>query len=200
MSKVYPWDYHPDLTAERIAAVAALIADGRHAAVERFDREAGDNAWTLGVRAFQFGRHRILRAVDSGEHPWLTAIDRNLQLIFKIGQVPVRFYKGEADEPTDRTLRKSFSELRQLSLLFDEHDEGRDLAYRFAVEPDAEGDVLAITFVGLRGETAILSWDVPFADHLGAGSIGRAAAESVELEAPRVGVRGANKKRDSSGT
>lgn len=200
MSKTYPWEYHSDLTAERLVIVARLIADGRQAAVELFDEEAGDNGWTLGCRAFQFGRARILRAVDSSEYPWLDVIDRTLQLIFKIGEVPVRIYKGDADEPTDRTLRQSFGEMRQLSLLFDEHDEGRDLAYRFAVETHLDGSVLAVKFVGLRGETAALNWDVPLhGDSLAAGAIGRPATESTELAAPTVSVRGAAvKDRDDS--
>lgn len=190
MSKIYPWDYHPHLTEDRLTLVAAMLVDGRHAALERFDEEAGDNGWTHGCRAFQFCRHRVLRAVDSGEYAWLTAIDRTLQLIFKIGDVPVRMYKGDAVEPTDRTLRQTFGELRQLEMLFPEHDEGRDLAYRFAVETDIDGGVLAVKFVGLRGESAVLIWDVPL-DGLSAftGAVGSAAMESVELAPPSVGLR-----------
>jgi hypothetical protein len=190
ITKIYPWDYHSDLTEDRLKTVAALLVDGRHAALERFDEEAGDNGWTHGCRAFQFCRHRVLLAVDSGDHDWLTALDRSLQLIFKIGSVPVRIYKGDADEPTDRTMRQSFGELRQLELLFDEHDEGRDLAYRFAVETDIDGSVLAVKFVGLRGESAVLIWDVPL-DGVPAfaGTVGRAATESVELTPPIVGLR-----------
>ena len=190
MSKIFPWDYHSDLTEERLKIVAAMLVDGRHAALERFDEEAGDNGWTHGCRAFQFCRHRILRAIDAETYGWLTAIDRTLQLIFKIGEVPVRIYKGDADEPTDRTLRQTFGELRQLEMLFPEHAEGRDLAYRFAVETDVDGSVLAVKFVGLRGESAVLIWDVPL-DELDAfaGTVGREASESVELAPPSVGLR-----------
>ncbi|NMN06968.1 MULTISPECIES: hypothetical protein [unclassified Novosphingobium] len=190
VAKFYPWEYHPDLTEERLKIVAAMLVDGRHAALERYDEEAGDNGWTHGCRAFQFCRHRVLQAIDSGELVWLTAIDRTLQLIFKIGDVPVRIYRGDAEEPTDRTLKQSFGERRQLEILFHEHDEGRDLAYRFAVETDIDGSVLAVKFVGLRGESAVLIWDVPLDGLSGfAGSVGRAATESVELAPPSVGLR-----------
>ena len=190
MTKTYPWDYHPDLTEDRLKTVAAMIVEGRHTALERYDEEAGDNGWTLGCCAFQFGRARILRGVDGGDYPWLTAIDRTLQLIFKIGEVPVRIYKGEAEDPTDRTTRRSFGEVRQLEMLFPEHDVARGLAYRFAVEPDVDNSVLAVKFVGLRGETAVLNWDVPFDSALAfAGTVGREATETVELAAPLVGVR-----------
>lgn len=190
VAKIYPWEYHPDLTEERLKTVAAMLVDGRHAALERYDEEAGDNGWTHGCRAFQFCRHRVLQAIDSGEFVWLTAIDRTLQLIFKIGDVPVRIYKGDAEEPTERTLKQSFGELRQLEIMFPEHDEGRDLAYRFAVETDVDGSVLAVKFVGLRGESAVLIWDVPL-DGVAAfaGTVGRAAMESVELAPPSVGLR-----------
>lgn len=167
-----------------------MLVDGRHAALDRYDAEAGDNGWTHGCRAFQFCRHRVVLAIDSGDYPWLTAIDRSLQLIFKIGEVPVRIYKGEAEDPTDRTLKQSFGEKRQLEMLFPEHDEGRDLAYRFAVETDIDGSVLAVKFVGLRGESAVLIWEVPL-EGVSAftGTVGRAATESVELTAPSVGLR-----------
>ncbi len=199
MSKVSPWDYHPDLTAERLRIVAQFIVEGRHAAVERHDEEAGDNGWTLGCRAFQFARARILRAIKDNIYPWLSAIDRSLQLIFKIGEVPVRIYRGDADEPTDRTLRQTYSELRQLGLLFEEQDQGRDLAYRFAVETHIDGTVASVHFVGLRGESAILNWEVPI-DGFGrpVGTVGRPATEAVELPAPQVGVRGPAVKEDDS--
>lgn len=201
MGKIYPWDYHPDLNEDRLKVVAAMLVEGRHAALERFDAEAGDNGWTHGCRAFQFCRHRVLLAIDSGDYNWLTAIDRTLQLTFKIGSVPVRIYKGDADEPTDRTMRQSFGELRQLEMLFSEHDEGRDLAYRFAVETDIDGSVLAVKFVGLRGESAVLIWDVPL-DGVSAsiGTVGRAATESVQLTPPSVGVRtDVDSAKDSAG-
>ncbi|MEO3470892.1 hypothetical protein AAFN86_03415 [Roseomonas sp. CAU 1739] len=189
MAKSYPWEYHPHLTEDRIVAVACLIVDGRQAAVERFDEEAGDNGWTLGCCAFQYGRARILRAVDDGTHDWLGVIDRSLQLIFTIGEVPVRIYRGEAEEPTIRTMRQSRNELRQLGFSFDDRDEGHDLAYRFAIETDIDGSVLAVKFVGLRGETATLNWDVPIAAGLRSGAVGRPATETVELDAPTIGVR-----------
>lgn len=196
-TKTYPWEYHRDLTQERLVVAARLIVDGRQTAVELQAETEGDNGWTLGCRAFQFGRHRILRAVDGEEYPWLGVIDRSLQLIFKIGEVPVRIYRGEADEPTDRTLRQSNNELRQLGFSFDERDEGRELAFRFAVETDVDGSVLAVKFVGLRSATAVLNWDVPINDATSAGAVGTPATETVELDAPAVALRGRSSKTAS---
>lgn len=200
MEKVYPWDYHPDLTEERLKTVAAMLVDGRHAALERYDEEAGDNGWTHGCRAFQFCRHRVLQAIDAGDLSWLTAIDRTLQLIFKIGDVPVRIYKGEAEDPTERTLKQSFGEIRQLEMMmFSEHEASRGLIYRFAVETDVDGSVLSVKFVGLRGDAAVLIWDVPLEGVAAfAGTIGRAATASVELAPPSVGVRTGDDSAENS--
>ena len=196
-TKIYPWEYHQDLSEERLVAVAGLIVDGRQTAVELQAEAEGDNGWTLGCRAFQFGRHRILRAVDDVDYPWLGIIDRGLQLTFKIGEVPIRIYRGEPDEPTDRTLRQSNNELRQLGFSFDERDEGRELAFRFAVETDFDGSALAVKFVGLRGATAVLNWNVPIDEMASGGNVGSAATEPVELGAPAVGVRGRSSKTGS---
>ncbi|HEY0121271.1 MAG TPA: hypothetical protein VGC14_05830 [Rhizobium sp.] len=188
-TKTLPWEYHPDLTEERVVTIARLIADARHMAVELFDEAAGDDGWTLGCRASQFGRARILRAAADGEFPWLGVLDRSRRLVFTIGEVPIRIYRGEADDPTERTLRQSYSELQQLSFSFDKEDDGGSLAYRYAIETDIDGSVLAIKFVGLRGESAILNWDVPLAALSGVGTVGRPATESVELDAPAVVIR-----------
>lgn len=195
MTSKFPWDYHNDLAPERLTIVARLIADGRHTAVELFDEGAGDNGWTLGCRAFQFSRVRILRAAQSGDYPWLNVIDPTFQLIFKIGAVPVRFYGGDAEGPTDRTVRQSLNELNQLSLVFAERDDERMLAYRFAVESDSDGSVLSVRFVGLRDKAALLNWNVPLDGAQPAlGTVGRAATDSVKLPAPQVGIRALGKK------
>jgi hypothetical protein len=186
MAKRLPWDYHPALTEDRLIAVGLMLLDGRRTAVDLYDEEAGDNGWTLGCRAFQFCRARILRAVIDGTYGWLGVIDRSLQLIFTIGGVPVRIYRGEAEEPTERTTRECMNELRQRSFSFQEFEEGRELAYRFAIETDADGSVLAVRFVGLRGKTACLDWEVPLST--GTGSVGKPATEPVELNPPTVRV------------
>jgi len=181
-------------TEDRLIAVGRLIVEGRQLAVDLHDGDIGDDGWTLGCRASQFGRFRILAAVDGEVFPWLGVIDRSRRLIFTIGEVPVRIYRGEADEPTDRTLHQSLNELKQLGFSFDERDEGRDLAYRFAVETDIDGSALAVKFVGLRGETAVLNWDVPLGLDTSIGGIGTPATDPVELDTPSVGVRGRETK------
>jgi hypothetical protein len=179
--------------------VARLIVRGRNDALDRFDPSLGDDGWTLGCRAFQFGRFRVLEAIESGDHPWLTALDRTKQLVFKIGEVPVRFYRGPADEPNQRTLRQSFPELQQLAFGFASEAEGRDLAFRFAVETDFDGSITSVKFVGLRGEMPVLCWDIPLtAPPARFYLFDTKPAEGVELPPPTVRVPGRQKDDNSS--
>ena len=102
---------------------------------------------------------------------------------------------GEADEPSDRTRRQTFSELNQLAFTFGK-EEGAGLAYRFAVETDFDGSITSIKFVGLRGDSPVFVWDVPYAE---AVSLPPAApaTEGVDLPKPEVRVPGADESAKS---
>lgn len=190
MSESKPWDFHPHLAHDALVAVAALIAQGRSDALIRHNEEVGDDGWTLGCSAFQFARFQIKKAAGTTGFEWLAIIDPTKQFIFQIGDVPVRFYKGDADQPSDRTLRQTFSELNQLAFTFGD-EKGAGLAYRFAVETDFDGAITSIKFVGLRGESRVFVWDVPYTE---AVSLPPAApaTEGVDLPKPEVRVPGAD--------
>lgn len=190
MSESKPWEYHSHLTYSALVAVAGLIAQGRSDALVRHNEGIGDDAWTLGCSAFQFARFQISKAAGLPGFEWLSIIDPSKQFLFKIGDVPVRFYKGEADEPSDRTLRQTFSELNQLAFTFGK-EKGASLAYRFAVETDFDGAITSIKFVGLRGDTPVFVWDVPYTE---AVSLPPAtpATQGVDLPKPEVRVPGAS--------
>ncbi len=88
-------------------------------------------------------------------------MDDSHHFVFLIDQVPVRFYRGMADDPTARTLRRQEAEAQQLGLaLGDEMAEG--LIFRLALEADAKGGVDRVVFLALRGEEghAECAWSV----------------------------------------
>lgn len=193
-----PWKVHPDLTQERLIEVGHLITKGRSDAVIWQNETIGDDNWILGCRAFQASRHQIIAAAESGDLPWLSIVDGSKHLIFKIGDVPVRFYRGPAEEPSSRTLRQTFPELEQLSMVFP--DERRDLAYRFAVETDIDGTVSVIKFAGMLGDAPIFSWTVPLEKPMASVfSMVEPLAEGVELAAPVVQISGMEEGEAKSG-
>lgn len=165
-----PWDLHPALTEERLSAAARLLARGRADALAMADPWAGDDAWSIGCRAYSFSRHQVANAARSGRFPWLKVLDETHHFVFLVDGVPVRFFRGDADDPSKRTLRQQESEAQQLALaLGSEGTEG--LMFRLAVETDTDGSVRRVVFLALRGEEGQVEcfWPVPLGDGGGMG-------------------------------
>ena len=156
-----PWDFHPALTEERLRYCARLLANARRDAVALAAYEMGDDNWSVGCRAYAFGKQRLKRAAASGTHAWLRIMDDSHHFVFLIDQVPVRFYRGFADDPTARTLRQQEAEAQQLGLALG--DEATGLIFRFAIEANATGGVERVVFLALRGDEgqAVCCWPVP---------------------------------------
>jgi hypothetical protein len=166
-----PWELHPALTEDRLRVCARMLANARRDALAMASYELGDDAWSVGCRAYAFGRSRLARAASSGRHNWLGVLDESNAFVFLIEDVPVRFYRGLADEPTPRALRRHAEEARQLSLaLGDAAAEG--LVFRLAVETGEGGRVERVVFLALRGEEgeAACTWPVPLEMPAAAGS------------------------------
>jgi hypothetical protein len=160
-----PWDFHPALTEERLRICARMLANARRDALAMASYELGDDPWSVGCRAFAFGRHRLERAASSGDYPWLEVLDDSAHFVFVIGGngngVPVRFYRGAAEEPTERTLKRQEMEVQQLSLALGEAA-AEGLAFRLAVETGEAGRVERVVFLALRGEDRVeCFWPVP---------------------------------------
>ena len=158
-----PWELHPALTEERIIACARLLARGRTDALAMADSWAGDDAWSIGCRAYSFSRNRLRRAAEAGRYPWLGVLDETHHFVFLIEGVPVRFFRGDAEEPSKRTLRQQESEAQQLALALGGNDEAEGLMFRLAVETGEEGEVTRVVFLALRGEEGrvVCFWPVP---------------------------------------
>ena len=171
-SQVLPWEIHPALTEERLRFCARLLANARRDAVRMASPEMGDDSWSVGCRAYAFGKQRLQRTAEARTCNWLTVLDGSHHFVFLIENVPVRFFRGAADEPTARTLRRQVIEAEQLSLaLGRERAEG--LVFRMALEAEAASDVERVVFLALRGEEGQVEclWPVPLADKLAPAAV-----------------------------
>ena len=157
-----PWEFHAALTEERLRFCARLLANARRDAVAMAAFEMGDDSWSVGCRAYAFGKQRLKRAASARVHPWLRVMDDSHHFVFLIEQVPVRFYRGFAEEPTMRTLRRQEAEAQQLGLALGV-DEADGLVFRLAIETGVTGNVERVVFLALRGEEghAECAWPVP---------------------------------------
>ncbi len=183
-----PWDYHPDLSLDRLGAVARLLASGRGRALDRHDPAVGCDAWTLGVEAFNFGRHAINQAAGTPGHEWLTVFDGGRRLQFRVGAVPMRFYRGAAADPNPRMLMDAPIELEQYALPLEAGVSWHGVKFRLAVETDEDGGVVGISFVAIRGQGVETIWPVPFEDDArpALADLGAPLAPGRELPPPMV--------------
>lgn len=185
-----PWTINPDLTSDRLAAVAQLISRGRNDALDRYEPEIGDDSWSLGCRAFQCQRHQILMAHKIGLFDWLAVLDPSKHFVFRIGDVPMRFYRGPAEEPNLRTMYQSFPELAQFSL-FESNSEAPEYAHRLAIETDVDGSIIAVRYVALYNGVPEFYWDIPLAGIVTPIRLVDAApTEGVDLPTPQVRLPG----------
>lgn len=82
--------------------------------------------------------------------------------------MPVRFYRGDAEDPSKRALRQQESEAEQLALALG--SDGADgIMFRFAVETEPDGAVRRIVFLALRDEAGRVEcfWPIPLGEGLG---------------------------------
>jgi hypothetical protein len=158
-----PWDLHPALTEERLVAAARLLVRGREQALAMADYDAGDDPWSVGCRAYSFSRHQVKAAAEAGRYPWLRVLDATHHFVFLIDGIPVRFYRGDAEDPTKRTLRQQEDEAAQMAMAFGREADVEDLMFRLALETKDRGGIERVVFLALRGEEgrAECFWPVP---------------------------------------
>jgi hypothetical protein len=201
-----PWDFHPALRPERLRLCARLLVSARRDALALAREELGDDNWSVGCRAFSFGKHRLQRVADSRDHPWLRVLDGSHHFVFLIEDVPVRFYRGAADDAPERTLKRQEVEAQQLGLALGvEAAEG--LVFRLAVETGRGGAAERVVFLALRGEEGLTEcfWPVPLEEAEAAmpwrgdqlALPGHNAADAYALPRPRSGPPQAGRQRST---
>lgn len=202
-----PWLQFPALTDARLRVLAEMIQDVRHLAVLTHEPHLGDDAWVLGVRAYKRTCYAIAKAAIGDHKEWLSVIENEirervreemapevlnpeLHFVFAVGGVPLRFYRGLADEPTNKSLKRQYPEIHAQQLLMEYVPEPVfDRVLRLAVETDELGEVSRVVLVQLDEKgNPYRPWEIP----LGAApkvSQFRAVEKEKELGAPPVGAK-----------
>jgi hypothetical protein len=99
-----PWSKYPDLTEKRLSQLATEIRKVRRECAELYQPEKGDGRWSLGCRVYERTFFSIVQLASVFD--WLT-INPELQALrfsFAVGSVPLRFYKGDPNDPPSRYL------------------------------------------------------------------------------------------------
>jgi hypothetical protein len=186
-----PWDsIDPALTAERIAAIAAIIRDETDAKIDA--RDPRDWNWNIGCDCHAWVLNRM-HASAKGEHAdWLFMESEpgNLDLTFRIGGkdgVQVKLYRPDAPGQPERTLRQANEELKTFQEALLDLAPAPDPAIRFAVDKDDTGRVTRVTLVQLTLDGKLLyPWTVWVSDTTVRSIDDTPKPEGVELEEPNV--------------
>lgn len=183
-----PSDYNPEFTDERLVKIAQLIQRGRNDAVDRHEPEIGGTNWTRGVCAYSFACHQIEQASGTTGFEWLEIIDNGMRFQFSIGNVLMRFWRGDPSEPTAKI--SAATPVEQYLLDLEPGIPTAGLLYRIGYVTDFDGSMLQAFFAAMRNGVSELVWPISLdnADPL-IIVLDDTRPEGRELPAPYVGDR-----------
>lgn len=153
-----------DLKVEHLSAVAKLLHDVRRRCVDLHEPEEGDGDWSLGTRVYQRSYHALAQLSTKVEWLRMNSELKALQFSFRIGNVPMRIYKGDPQDPPSRYLNFTPGEehFMQMKLEF----EGvplLDTVLRLAVRVDATRQAESVTLVEIDEYGEVIgTFAIPF--------------------------------------
>ncbi len=185
-----PWEIHPALSEERLRDVARIVWDARASAARDAKWTEGDGLWDIGCRAYVRTRHALV--VSSMSLDWLSVSPRShRQFVFRVGGVPVRFYRGDpetgvAPERYAAATEVELASLQEAFALFDTPTP--DAYFRLVVTTDPKGFPVrvSLTQVNARGEIQN-PWRIPSRPAESIPDIAHVREEAVPLPPPPVG-------------
>jgi hypothetical protein len=181
--EIKPWLKYPDLTQQRLTTLANEIRKVRSECVALHNPLEGDGDWSLGCRVYQrtfFAIRELSKTVD-----WLT-INRelkSLQFSFSVGSAPLRFYKGDPEDPPSRYLFQSDGEREHIQMCFEfEGMPSANTILRLAVDVDgATHQANSVTLVEIDEYKEVIGvYRIPFDEAQG--------VNVAQMQAPPVNL------------
>lgn len=187
--KQVPSEYNSDLSEERLNQMANFIAGVRDEVIELHDDELGDTRLSLGMRAYECCRTRIIDASKDGTFPWLSVLTPEGRFTFAIGNTPVRFTRNDPKYLPDRKLVVSANAMEQMTLFGDQPY--AEIRWFFVFDTHYKSAADAVYFVGYNELGDIVcQWQIPIEDSVTLISeVSDSMPQAVELDKPLVGVK-----------
>ncbi len=148
----FPWEFQDDLTLYRLQLIANELRATRRETIALHDPAGGDTPWSLGCRAFARSATQLTRRAGR-DWPWLKILHVPQEFVFSIGDVPMRFFRGDSDYLDPRQRRVADSEHVQLLLTLG--DDEPVLIWRLMMETSPIGEAGDIVLIGSTPEGAI---------------------------------------------
>lgn len=185
-----PWDVNQDLTQERIIKLANFIVSIRAEVIEMHDEELGDTRLSLGIRAYECCRSRLIALSESEKYPWLSIITPEGRFTFCIGKTPVRFIRHDPKELPHKKLIASPEAKRKFweqSLFPGYKCEDIEIRWFFVIDSYYKHPADMVYFVGYDKSGDIRSqWTVPIEERIPfLSATDDNKPEAVDIPAPK---------------
>ncbi len=190
-----PWDVNHEFTEERLLFIADILKQVRNGTVDLHDPSEGDDVWSLGCRVYERSINIIAREAE--KTPWLRVIKKGLYFVMLIEGVPIRFYRGEIENPTTRSLQRLYPELEAQQCIFSFAKDHFEWFWRIVIETDESGKVFRVVMAQFTESGNVrYQWTAPLSELVAAvPSIVKPGREGVILGEPMVELRQDLQKR-----
>jgi hypothetical protein len=124
----HPSEYYSDLTEERLRLIAERLLDVRYETLQDMQSPYDDN-YTRESAVYGRQRQMLIQIILSGEFEWLSLSHAGMDVTFKIGSVPCRFFTDDPSCPgKSGFFRRNFTDN-----LFEVEDQ-HPIIWRFVIE------------------------------------------------------------------
>ncbi len=159
-----PWLLAPQLQKDKLQDLANLLVQVRGEVIDRHEPEIGDTRLSLGMRAYECCRSRIIYKAMERDWSWLSILTHQGRFTFAIDGVPVRFSRNDPKHLPDRKLIPSPEGSVQMSM-FENTNKYSDLRWFLVIDTQYDLPVEHAYFIGYSEYNEIIcKWEIPLAD------------------------------------
>lgn len=128
MTYQHPSLFYPELTDDRLAKIAEPLLDIRYSTIHEMSSPF-DDTYTQETAVFGRSRNMLIHLCMSGRYEWLSLASPGMDVTFRIGSVPCRFFRDDPETPE----KPGFFKRNAVDDLFSP-DENDPVMWRFVVE------------------------------------------------------------------
>ena len=195
-----PWKHNAAFTEDRLITIASYLAQVRGEVIDLHDDvNLGDTPLSLGVRAYECCRMRLIRKNEEAQWPWFKIITAEHRFTFAIDEVPVRFVRNDPASLPQQKLIRSAEAVKQLALFSDSIPDPTTRWF-FVFDTYYKNAADSVFFVGYTESGAITcQWEIPIDPKATVlSSIDEMLPEAVHVGSAPVKIKVRIDKREQS--
>lgn len=187
-----PWDFAPELSADRLGIIARRFLD-IHYEVQRDLQHEYDCNYTRGTTSFGRQKNMIVGLARGQRYSWLALSKSEMDVTFTIGGIPCRFFADDPEKPK----KTGFFRRNEADQLF-EPDDKNPVMWRFVIEKGIiADDETRVHLIGYNlYEEKVCEWTYRDSAAVLHG-VDAATPAAVELQPAPVDLKTVEKPADS---